>query len=152
MQKTVLILYEGFSPSQPSFVYLFCPKTVCLPLPPCQHCAVISEAELVRSSSYPCCRHSRSPPPLFATPPNPSGKDATMTTQRDLIPPTIAIPGHCCPRRMSRQASSTLIVVVVVVVDVSAPLLPSDGVHGVCHSATAGRGASNESNFGRSGS
>jgi hypothetical protein len=53
---------------------------------------------------------------------------------------------------MSRQASLTLIVVVVVIVNVGATLPPSNGVLGICHGTTAGRGASDNANFGRSGS
>jgi hypothetical protein len=106
------------------------------------------------SSTYRCCCHRRSPPPLFATSPNPSGKDAATTTQGDSIPPTIAVQRRRCPRRTSRWASSTLIIVllIVIIVNVGATLPPSDGVHGVCHGATAGRGVSDNANFGRSGS
>jgi hypothetical protein len=124
----------------------------CLPLLPRQHCAIFSESELVTSSSYCCYRHCRSPPPLFATSPNPSGKDAVTRTQEDSIPPTIAIPRHRCPRRTSRWASSTLIIVVVFIVDVRATQTPSNGVHGVCHGTIAGHGTSDDANFGRSGS
>ncbi len=49
-----------------------------------------------------------------------------MTTQEDLIPPTIAVLRHCCPRRTSRQGSSTLIVVIIVVIDVGVTLPQSD--------------------------
>ncbi len=94
--------------------------------------------------------HCRSPLPLFSTPPNPSGKDAMTTTQGDSIPPTIAVPRHRCPRTTSRWASSTLIIVVIV--DVVATLPPSNDIHGVHHGATAGRGTSNNANFGGSGS
>jgi hypothetical protein len=75
-------------------------------------------------------------------------------TQGDLIPPTIPVQRRHCPRRTSRRASLALIVVlvVVVVVDVGATLPPSEGVHGVCHGATTGRGASDDANFGCSGS
>jgi hypothetical protein len=104
------------------------------------------------SSSYHCCRHCLSLPPLFATPPNPSSKDATRTTQGDSIPLTIAMPRRHCPRRTSRWASSTLIITVVIVLDVGATLPPSGNVHGVCCSATAGHGASADANFGRSNS
>jgi hypothetical protein len=117
-----------------------------------QHHAIFSEAGLVTSSSYHCCHHCCSPPSLFATPPNPIGKDAATMTQGDPIPPTIAMPRRHCPRRTSRWASLTLIVVVVIIVDVGATLPPSNGAHGVCHGPTAGRGASNNSNFGRCGS
>jgi hypothetical protein len=75
-----------------------------------------------------------------------------MMTQGDLMPWTIAIPRRRCPRRTSRWASLTLIIVIVGIVNVGATLPPSDGVHGVCHGATAGRGASDDANFGRSGS
>jgi hypothetical protein len=106
------------------------------------------------SSSYCCCRHRRSPPPLFATSPNPSGEDAATMTQGDSIPPMIAVPRRCCPRRTSRWASLTLIVVlvVIVVINVGTTLPPSNGVHGVSHGATAGHGASNDAKFCRSGS
>jgi hypothetical protein len=126
-----------------------------VPLLPRQHCAIFSKPGLITSSSYCCCRHRCSPPPFFATSPNPSGEDATTMTQRDLIPPTISVPRRHCPRRTSRRASSTLtvtVVVIVVIVNVGAILPPSKGVHGICHGATAGRGASNDANFGCSGS
>jgi hypothetical protein len=55
-------------------------------------------------------------------------------------------------RTTSRQASSTLLIVVVIVIDVVATLPPSNNVHGIRHGATAGRGVSNDANFGRSGS
>jgi hypothetical protein len=48
--------------------------------------------------------------------------------------------------------SWTLIVVVVIIVNVGATPPPSNGIHGVCHGATAGRGASKDANFGHSGS
>ncbi len=73
-----------------------------------------------------------------------------MTTQGDLIPLTIAMPRRRCPRRMSRWVSLTLIVVVIV--NVGATLPPSNSVHGICHGATAGCGASDDANFGCSGS
>jgi hypothetical protein len=104
------------------------------------------------SSSCCRCRHRRSPLPLFATPPNPSGKDAMTMTQGDLKPPPITMSRRHCPRMTSRWASSSLIIVVVIVVDVVATLLPSNEVHGVCHGATAGHGTSNNANFGCSGS
>ncbi len=73
---------------------------------------------------------------------------------KGIHPPSIAVLRHCCPRRTSRWASLILIVVlvVVVIVDVGATPMPSDGVHGICHGTTAGRGASNDANFGHSGS
>jgi hypothetical protein len=46
----------------------------------------------------------------------------------------------------------TLIVVIVIIVNNGATLPPSDGVHGICHGATAGRDVSNDANFGRCGS
>jgi hypothetical protein len=113
---------------------------------------IFSEAGLVTSSSYCCCSPCCSLLPLFATPPNPSGKDAATTTQWDLIPPTISVPRRRCPGRTSRRVSLTLIVDVIVVVDVGGTLPPNDGIHGICHGATAGRGASNNANFGRGGS
>jgi hypothetical protein len=48
--------------------------------------------------------------------------------------------------------SSTLIIVVVIIVNVIATLPQSDNFRGVCRGAIAGRGASNDANFGGSGS
>ncbi len=92
------------------------------------------------------CRLSLPPPQI------PAARMPRLLAQGDSIPSTIAIPRHHCPRRMSRRASSTLIIVAVVIIDVGVTLPPSDGVHGICHGATAGRGASDDANFGHSGS
>jgi hypothetical protein len=54
---------------------------------------------------------------------------------------------------LSKEDKKTGIInIAVIVINVGATLLPSNSVYGVCHGATAGCGASNDANFGRSGS